>query len=343
MGEYGVKSKIFEDGLALALQTQYRPVRVPLPLNVATVNFNTVLVADEPSGVLAVRVVSKNGKVYWSKGFALNDKVLKEKIPIQVYSENKGAVTLDVAESRIPDIKHKFTPHYGNILATSGGREFYAHTGGFLSTAIAFNGLINSRYAIPQCYYNYQKPLGVNKSAPSWVQIDDGKWALYFDGKYGNFLALSNTVVPQRAGFTMTFEIKPEVIKPEQIIFAQYGVYLTGFRLSVVGGKFQIEFRRRTPFNKDLPKISTTEFKSNVPLFSGKWQKVTFKYDEKKVTISANGKTESFSCEGLSLWLTISSFGDSDRLGKGGLPLYYQGWLRLFEVKHNVCALKKVE
>jgi hypothetical protein len=334
LGEYGVKSKVFEDGLCFALQTQYRPVRVPLPLNCDDVKFKTVLAADEPNGILAVRAVSNNGKVYWSKGFAVNNKVSADKLPIQVYSEDRGPLSLKVAKNRVPDIKYEFTPRYGNIIATDAGREFYAHAGSFLSTAIAFKGLINSRFSIPQCYYKYQKPDGINKSAPIWEKQPDGKWALRFDGKYGNFLALPNTAVPHRAGFTMTFDLKPEVLKPEQIIFAQYGVYLTGFRLSVVDGKFKIEFKRWTPFDK-TSRISEIEFKSKVPLYAGKWQKVVFKYDEKQVTVSANGKTESFPCQGISQWLTISSFGGSGRLGKNKEPLYYNGLLRSLEIKHT--------
>jgi hypothetical protein len=239
-----------------------------------------------------------------------------------------------VAKNRVPDIKYKFTPRYGNILTTKAGREFYAHAGGYLSTAIAFKGLINSRLSIPQCYPKYQKPNGINKTAPLWEKQADGKWALRFDGKYGNFLALPNTAVPHRAGFTMTFDLKPEALKPEQIIFAQYGVYLTGFRLSVLDGKFNIEFKRWTPFDKKT-RISRVEFKSKVPLYAGKWQKVVFKYDEKQVTISANGKTESFPCQGISQWLTISSFGGSGRLGKNKEPLYYNGLLRALEIKHS--------
>jgi hypothetical protein len=339
LGEYGVKSKIFEDGLMLALQTQYRPVRVPLPLNSKDAEFKTILTADNPNGILAVRAVSKNGKVYWSKGFTVNDKVSNTKIPVQVYSENKGPVTVNVAENRVPDIKYGFTPKYGNILATSAGREYYAHAGGFLSTAIAFNGLINSRFSIPQCYYKYQSPEGVNKSAPKWVKQPDGKWALNFDGKYGNFLALPNTAVPHRAGFTMSFELKPEVIKPEQIIFAQYGNYLTGFRLSVVNGKFKIEFRRWVPHDKEVIRISKVEFDTKVPLEAGKWQKVVFKYNEKSVSITANGITQSFPCEGISMWLTVSSFGGSGRLGKDKQPLYYQGLLRSLEIKHTASKL----
>jgi hypothetical protein len=307
---------------------------VPLPLNCDDVKFKTVLAADEPNGILAVRAVSNNGKVYWSKGFAVNNKVSADKLPIQVYSEDRGPLSLKVAKNRVPDIKYEFTPRYGNIIATDAGREFYAHAGSFLSTAIAFKGLINSRFSIPQCYYKYQKPDGINKSAPIWEKQPDGKWALRFDGKYGNFLALPNTAVPHRAGFTMTFDLKPEVLKPEQIIFAQYGVYLTGFRLSVVDGKFKIEFKRWTPFDK-TSRISEIEFKSKVPLYAGKWQKVVFKYDEKQVTVSANGKTESFPCQGISQWLTISSFGGSGRLGKNKEPLYYNGLLRSLEIKHT--------
>ena len=90
-------------------------------------------------------------------------------------------------------------------------------------------------------------------------------------------------------------------------------------------------------FNKKT-RISTIKFTSKVPLIANKWQKVKFKYDERRISISANGKTESFPCEGISRWLTISSFGGSGRLGKNGDPLYYQGLLRSLEIKHTADA-----
>jgi hypothetical protein len=334
LGDYGVKAKVFDDGLIFALQTQYRPLKFPLPLNCKEVAFKTMLPGDEPNGVIALRAVSNNGKVYWSKGFVVNDKVSKEKIMTQVYSDIRGPIFLKVAKNRVPDIKYEFTPKYGNILHTTAGREFYAYAGGFLSTAIAFTGLDFSLYTVPRSFWKFN-PDGKNKPAPLWEKQPDGAWALRFDGENGNFLALPNTVIPQRAGFTMTFELKPDVIKPNQVIFSQEGVFWAGFRLSVVKGKFQIEFKRRTPHLKGSPGRSAAKFVSNVPLFAGKWQKVTLKYDERQVTISANGKTQSFPCQGIGLYLTISSFGG---YGKRGRSLCYQGLLRGLEIKHTAAA-----
>lgn len=334
LGEYGVKSKVFEDGLCLALETQYRPTILPLPVDNDQVSFKTLLAADQPNGILAVRAVSENGKVFWSKGYNVNKQLSSDTVQIQVYSEEKGYVHVTVAKNRVPEIKYDFTPNQGNILVTEAGREYYGHAGSYLSTAIAFEGLINSQYSIPACYKKYYKPDGINKSAPVWEKQEDETWALHFDGNHGNFLALPNTAVPHRAGFTMTFDLKPEIITNEQIIFAQYGVYHTGFRLSVINGKFKIEFKRWTPFDRKT-RISLQEFISHVPIFAGKWQKVIFKYDEEKVTICANNQTESFPCSGISQWLTISSFGGTGRLGSEGETLYYNGLLRGLEIKHT--------
>jgi hypothetical protein len=334
LGDYGIKSKIFDDGLGFSLQTQYRPPKVPLPLNCTEVKFKTILAGDEPNGVIGLRAVGNNGKVYWSKGFAVNNKVSKQKIQTQVYSDERGREILYVAENRVPDIKYEFTPKYGNILYTPAGREFYGHIGGFIATAIDFQGLHAATYSIPRPYYSAK---GKKSPAPVWEKQPDGQWALRFDGKSANFLALPNTAVPQRAGFMLTFDLKPDIIKPRQVIFSQEGVYWAGFRLSVVNGKFQIVFKRRTPHIKSSPKLSTATFKSNVPLLAGKWQKIVLKYDEKYLTISANGKSQSFPCEGIGLWLTISNFGGIGKIGNGKDALY-QGLLRSLEIKHTAAA-----
>lgn len=337
LGEYGVISKVFDDGLMFALQTQYRPTKLPLPLAMETVQFQHRIVADNPNGVLALRLVSEEGKVFWSKPFAVNQQLSAQTVPLSVYSSSaKKGVVLPMAKDRVPDIKYDFTPRWGNILHTDAGREFYGHAGSYLSTAIGFTGLESASYTIPFSLYNNNIFKGADKPAPEWVEYETGKWALSFDGERGNFLALPNTVIPQRAGFTLSFEVKPRQIKPEQVLFANEGYSFGTVNLSVKEGKFHLYFTRRTPDRPDLDSYSQKNFSTNIPLHADKWQKVVLTYDENKLTLSANGQSESFPFEGIGLYLQQSVFGGRGDRTKAGVIPFFDGLLRSLEVKHYV-------
>lgn len=337
LGNYGVISKVFEDGLMFSLETQYRPTKMPLPVDATSLDFNQSVVADDPQGVLALRLVTEDGKIYWSKPFAVDSEPSAKTVPVAVYSSSaKKGIQLQMPANRVLDIKYDFTPQWGNILHTSAGREFYGHAGGFLSVSTAFTGGENAASDIPFSLYSYRIFKGADRPAPQWVQTEDGQWALSFDGEHGNFLALPQEVIPERAGFTMSFEIKPEEVKPDQVLFANEAYTYGTFNLSVKDGKFQFYFTRRTPDNPALGAWSQKYFQTNIPLYPGKWQKVVFSYDESKLILSANGQTESFPFEGIGLYLQSSVFGgQGDRTKEGVIP-FFHGLLRSLEVKHYV-------
>jgi hypothetical protein len=337
LGNYGVISHVFEDGLMFSLETQYRPTKMPLPIDATSLNFNRSIIADDPNGVLAVRLVTEDGKIYWSKPFDVNSKPTTKMVPIDVYSSNaKKGIKIDMPADRVPDIKYDFTPRWGNILHTSAGREYYGHAGGFLSTSTAFTGAESSASSLPFYLYTNKIFKGADRPAPQWVQTEDGQWALSFDGDHGNFLALPESVIPQRAGFTLSFEIKPEEVKPEQVLFANEAYSFGTFNLSVKDGKFQFYFTRRTPDHPELNAYSQKYFQTNIPLYPGKWQNVLFSYDESKLTLSANGQTESFPFEGIGLYLQSSVFGGQGDKTKDGVIPFFHGLLRSLEVKHYV-------
>ncbi|MDO9543489.1 MAG: hypothetical protein Q7J98_14380 [Kiritimatiellia bacterium] len=336
--EYGIYSKVFEDGLMFSLETQYRPHSFPLPLGSGNAEFQARVVADNPNGVLAVRAVTEDGKVYWSAPFAVNSKPSRKTVPVYVYSDTAGkGIRLDIAKNRVPCINYDFSPRRGNILGTDAGHEFYGHAGGYSSTAIGFVGGEAACFSIP--FYLYDKGIfkSADKPAPEWIETEDGGgWALKFDGERGNFLVLPNTVIPQRAGFKLSFELKPEEVKSSQVIFANQGCSFGGFVLSVKNGKFEINFIRRTPHDRSQPSYSSKHFRTNLPLYPGKWQKITLAYDESKMSLSADEQTESFDLEGIGLYLQNSHFGGRGDVTKDGVIPFYKGLLRSLDVKHYV-------
>ena len=337
LGEYGVKSTVFDDGLMLAVQTQYRPQHNTLPLDTGKVLFTKQLMVDDPNSTLALRLVTEDGKIWWSKPLETNADPSAETVPVDVYSDTaKKAIKLQVAKNRVPDINYNFTPRWGNILQTDSGRGFYGHAGSYIVTAIDFFALGSNSMGQPFRSYSADIFKGADRPAPQWVKTEDGQWALSFDGEHGNFLALPNVVIPQRAGFALSFDVKPAEIKKDQVLFANQWETKGTFILSVKEGKFSIYFNQRTLGDPSLPAWSYKDFDTDIPLYPGKWQKVLLSYDESKLTLTANGKTQSFPFKGVGLYLQGSVFGGYGDRDKDGTIPFYHGLLRSLEIKHYV-------
>ncbi len=337
LGDYGVISKVFDNGLMFALETFHRPLDNPLPPGTNTASFSRVLAVDNPNGVLAVRAVSEDGKVFWSRPYAFNQKPSDVQVTVPVYANSTGRfVEVSMASNRVPVIAYDFTPRWGHILHTAAGREFYGHAGSYLATAIGFVGLESANYSIPFPQYSQGIFKGADRPAPAWVQDETGRWVLAFDGERGNFLALPATFMPQRAGFTLAFEIRPETTKPEYVLFHHGAVTFGGLTVGVKGGKLTLAYTRRTPDDPALPTWSRLEFKTGLSLLPDQWQEVMITRDGSQLTAGVDGRTERFPCEGIGLYLQPSHFGGrGDRLRDGTVP-FFKGQLRALSIRHSV-------
>ncbi|MFA7172441.1 MAG: laminin G domain-containing protein [Kiritimatiellia bacterium] len=183
----------------------------------------------------------------------------------------------------------------------------------------------------------YQRGIfkGADRPAPVWEQDESGRWVLSFDGERGNFLALPATFMPQRAGFTLTFEIRPETTKPEYVLFRHGAQTVGGLTVEIKGGKLTLAYSRRTPDHSELPFCSRLDFKTDLSLLPNKWQRVVVTRDASHLTISVNGRSESFPCEGIGLYLQPSHFGGrGDRLRNGTVP-FFKGQLRVLSIQHS--------
>jgi len=111
LGEYGVISKVFDNGLMFALETFHRPRENPLPPGTNAVLFSQAVAVDNPSGVLALRVVTEAGKVFWSRPYAFNQNPSDAQVTVPVYANSVGRfVELSIASNRVPVINYDFTP-----------------------------------------------------------------------------------------------------------------------------------------------------------------------------------------------------------------------------------------
>ena len=299
----GISSFILPEGIQFALEVDPRPPVMALELNTKKVAFSAPLTVDTPDSVTALRVVSQSGKIYWSKAHALN--VSGKKVPVTALSSKRGVLNFSLPQSRVPHIVYDFNqPLYGKILPTDSGREFYAHIGGFLSVATGFEGVLNA-FNMPRVY------AAGAENMPAWKISSDGKRYLVFNGKDTQSIFFPKTAVPQRHGFTLVFDLKPQDVLRNQILFEQRGYhsYISGFMIRLIDGKLHLEYNCREPHKERSPLSSWNKYGSSLTLKEGVRQKLVLRYNCKTATLEVNGKKAEFPAEAMGLWLTPSAFG----------------------------------
>ena len=336
LGKYGIKMKNFEDGIHFGLETFFKPELLPLPLNREGAVFSVDIAHDLPEGILMLRAVSKDGKVWWSKPFAPVPES-GTKSPISVYDPERQAFELEVDSVRVPRIVYKFDPQAGgDALTTDAGREFYGGLGTLATIPSGFEGAAHSQDAVcfsAQLAQNLQKKQP-NRPKPEWEKQSDGRWALRFAPGKGQFIVFPPTTVPQKTGFTVKARIKFDSTA-DQLVFGQCGPrYLTGFQLRVEKGRFVIDYKHRMPHaSRGKSALFKTHKSSLVPV-SGKWNTVWLSYNGRGFRLSVNGKQEFFSQSGHAQWLSIFAFGGTNPNNKKTLECF-SGLLSSLEIIHR--------
>ena len=340
----GVFNKILENGLQIALEIPQRMDRLPLPVNGPKAAFDTVLHTGYPYGIFAVRAVSNTGKIWWSAPRVVKLPETGKKGVISVFANRKGPYELSVDSSRIPHIQYRFDPSIaGNILTTSAGREFYANAGGYDLVPTGYEGYHCSVYSIPASFRLNAGPTAISphhkgktdnarKFVPKYEKLPDGSWCLDFTGK-GEFIGFPPSLFPQRAGCTVKFDFLPRDTEDDHVYFEHSQHRLAGFCLRTEDSRLVVDFYcRQVP---GIPGENVKVFKTNLDPEEGKWNRIVFKYDMNKVSVTLNGKTETFPCQGISRFLAVGGFGGDGTKSKNGDVQYFKGKLKSFEVIHS--------
>ncbi len=341
LGENDVRAQVYESGIMLGVESGGRPTTIPLSLDSRSAVFQARVPFNQPNGVAAVRAVTKAGKVWWSapqplaQAQAQTPAPASATRPVYVYSDTaRRAVRLDLPAHRVPEATYVFDPAAGGaVLKTPAGRDFYAMLGSYQAFATGFQGL-ESAYTIFR-FFKKGVFAGADKPVPDWC-VEDGRHCLRFDGERGNFVMFPNVVVPQRAGFTLEFEVKPEEVKPHQVLFAHQGNTFGGLSVEVKDGHFVLVYVHRNLHDWNLPWYSESRFPTQVPLLAGRWQTVKVTYNGSELAIVANGQREAFPLQGTGIYLQSAGFGGrGERRPDGSVP-FFKGFLASFSVKHWV-------
>ncbi|MBQ9787916.1 MAG: hypothetical protein IJW33_07100 [Lentisphaeria bacterium] len=329
----GVYNRIFADGLQLAIEIPQRMDMLPLPLNTPDVQFKTTLHTGYPTGIFAVRAVSREGKVWWSAPHVLSQPESGKSMELALFHNSAGAIKINIDSSRVPHIQYRFDPSIaGNILTTAAGREFYGNIGGYDLVPTGYEGYHCSVYSIPGAFRRKAQIGDDRLFVPKYEKLSDGSWCLNFTGK-GEFIGFPPSLFAQRTGYTVKFEFMPLDIGRDQVYFTHSEHSPAGFRLRTEDGRLVADFYCRQ--TGDGKRDTYQVFKTNLNPVESKWNKIVFKYDMDKVYITLNGKTESFPCKGIARWFAVGGFGGDGSKSVNGDIHYFKGKLKSFEVIHS--------
>ena len=344
LGKYGIRTKVFSDGLQFGLDTIYRPERQPLPLMSESAKFKNTILSDIPEGILSVRAISRDGMVWWSKPYSVSSDENKKQ-EIQVYNRKKGFYSIQVEKNRIPKIVYRFDPeHSGDTLITDAGREFFASIGAYNTISIGFQGQSHSYGSAPRIIYRDMNGDGrSNSAAPEWVKLPDGKYALRFTGKPNAFVNFPPGSFPHKNGYTVEFDVLPEEVDRDQVYLGMYsGTALTGFRLRTEKGKFAVDFQNRRPHDKTSAFSPLDTRISKLGPVEGQWNHIRFRYDGHAVYLSVNnGPEDALPFTGITRNLNSSIFAGDGSKGSDGKSRFFKGLLRSFSIIHTAKPLEK--
>ena len=152
------------------------------------------------------------------------------------------------------------------------------------------------------------------------MQIEDGRFALDFDGK-GNFVTLPQGAIPRRAAFTIAMDIKPETTKGRQVLLANRSYYPGSFSFEMVNGRLRASFLGE--------KETLSAIDSGLSLEPGKWQKLVITYDGSHLKFAVDGVS--------SRPLPVNGPGNYDTLSVlGGFShAWFRGQVKSLSINHS--------
>lgn len=303
------------DGFNLVISRYVRQSKIPVHANQTEIKFSIPVLPDLPASVLHVQIVGLSGDLYRSKPIRLGtqDPTLKSTV---VYSDSSSRPVAITADS-IPDIDYDFDPENGSILRTSAGRSFWGILGGYAPQATRRGGG-ESRDGTPFMRLS-DYPTGMHDAHPDWVSLNDGRFALQFDGK-GNFVTLPQGVIPRRSAFTITMDIKPETIEGRQTLISNRSYYPGSFGFEMVNG------RLRTSFLGENESLSSVD--SDLNIAPGKWQKLVISYDGRQLKFAVDGVTSKpIPVKGPGYYDTLSVLGGFNKA-------WFRGQIKSLSISH---------
>lgn len=313
--EKSMIARAFENGLHISVRPYRRQIDMPSPAEAKEVSFQVNLWPEIATEQYHLRLTTVSGKTYRSRPVIMSKAKTSEasdKTKLRIHSDtSKGPINLEVKKNRVPELRYEFDPSRGAVLLTDAGRPFWGSLGGFTNSTTG-RGTINN-------LFGEKYPSDVARSAPAWV-TDNGSHCLEFDG-VGTYLELPREAIPRHGAFTLDVEIKPDTPEDQTLLINGVIGRQTGLTLRIEDGKLHASFLNsdwtRQPFSTQL----------NIP--PAEWSMIRVRSDFENLSLSVNGKTESFPqpLPAANLGFTV--------IGANWKGKAYSGRLRRLVITHN--------
>lgn len=268
------------DGFNLIFSHYVDQDHMPLNVNENSVSFQVPILQRTSNSVLHLQAIGKSGRLYRSKPILLGN-ASANKSQIAVYSDTANKpVDVSINTNRVPDINYIFAPStHGCVLTTDAGRPFWATLGGYFAQVTGRGG---GNAGDDSPFFGRGFPKDATHTAPDWVKTEDGRDALRFDGK-STFIALPQGVIPDRAGFIIEMDIKPDSATGKQLIIANRSYYPGSLSVFSDNGEVKVDY---LGYND-----SKTALDCGIALPAGKWSHLQIRYDQENLVISVDNKS----------------------------------------------------
>jgi hypothetical protein len=310
--QYGVYGKALPNTAYFLIERFDKVPDIPVRIKEKSIAFKCNLTSEYRFPVYQLRAVTESGKIFRSRPF-IAESAAGKSVSLNVFSETAGkAVTVNVQQDRIPDLKYIFNPDCGDVIRSGYEKFWLGELGGGFKYGDPFNR-------------NGDLPPATVTAAPQWVNSPNG-WMLDFDG-IGDEITFPRETLP-RGSFTLEFEAKPES-QDNQVIFRHYGFYIGSLTLMSKNGKLFASFT-------DM-KIKDNFFDTGLSIPAGKWSKFKISYNLNTMKFGVNDQIKEFSFAGRALYIAPCIFGGHARKGFGIKEdmKFFKGQLKSLRIVHN--------
>ena len=310
--KYGSVAREFEPCVFFRFDRFEVQPDIPVRLNKKTATFDVRVFSEFEFPVFHLRVIMDDGKLFRSK--PIQTKSAKGKmVSLPLWSETeRKLVKVQVAADRIPDARYIFDPKPVGILRNTRAPRFDGEIGGGYRYAQPFSG---HKLVVK----------GAKTAAAQWRKDETGRDILHFDGVMSN-ISFEPEVFP-RGAFTFECEFRPETAD-DMAIFRHSSSNPGSLGVFIRGGKLFLNFMKPSTAFRYLP--------TKLAVKTGEWNTLKIVSDIKQLTVTLNGKTQTFDNIGLGGMFRASCFGGP--VGNYGTPAgakMFRGDLRSLRIFHN--------
>jgi hypothetical protein len=297
---------------------------IPDHLNTKSAEFIIMAKPANSNSVLYLQAIAQSGKIYRGNTISMHRKT-GNSTPLTVYSLSEGKpVTLKVDESLITKIHYYFDPEHGSALISKEYNcDLWGIAGGFRPQIVGRGGAYGYGCPIQSNFSRLPSADVQCNTAPEWIKIDSGEWALKFSDY--SYLSLPQMFVPAFSSFVLSMDVYSNNNKGIRPLL---DARATAFSLSLNNGELESSYYQNQKV-LDL-KGPVASCKTGLKLPEKTWSQVKVYFDQQNLIFEVNGKkSKVFPCSGYNRYTCVYS------LGSNAGSAFFDGMIKNLVIEHR--------